>query len=89
MARTAERMTVIRFASGRELMVKPSPDEVAKAIEDYNGGLTRVLDVRGHAAWINPRDVVTITSHRARKRRSPELDEELKALAGPPRRSRS
>ena len=93
MARTADKLTVIRFASGRELMVQPSPDEVAKAIDDYDGGLTRVLDLRGNAAWINPRDVVTITSHRARKRRqgaTDDVDAELAALGGeaPRRRTR-
>lgn len=83
MARTANKLTLIRFANGRELVVKPSPDEVAKAIDDYDGGLTRVLDVRGNAAWINPRDVVTITSHRPRKRRQAaddDIDAELATL---------
>jgi hypothetical protein len=94
MARTAYNLTLIRFSHGRELLVLPSPDEVAQAIRDYEGGLTRVLDVKGNAAWINPNDVVSITSHRPRKRRKAEgeeaqsLDTELAALGTPTRRSR-
>jgi uncharacterized protein YlzI (FlbEa/FlbD family) len=99
MARTAYNLTVIRFANGRELGVQPSPDEVVKAIRDHEGGLTRVLDVNGNPAWINPDDVVTITSHRPRRRRpaekpgekaSEQLDDELAALTTPgPRRRRA
>jgi uncharacterized protein YlzI (FlbEa/FlbD family) len=99
MARTAYNLTVIRFTNGRELGVRPSPDEVVKSIRDHEGGLTRVLDVNGNPAWINPGDVVTITSHRPRKRRAAEkpsqkapeqLDAELAALTDPsPRRRRT
>lgn len=80
MARTAEKVTVIRFANGRELMVQPSPDEVAAAIEQHEGGLTRLVDFNGNPAWINPADIVTITSHRPRRRRpaaAKEAHEEL------------
>jgi len=92
MARTADNLTVIRFANGRELMVQPTPDEVVRAMRQHDGGLTRVLDLAGNAAWINPGDVVTITSHRPRKRggRSQQLDDELAALTDvPPSRRRS
>src|SRR5262245_6740883 len=87
MARTAENLTLIRFANGRELMVQPSPDEVVRAIRQHDGGLTRVLDLHGNAAWVNPDDVVTIPSHRRRKRKvdaSKEIDAELEALGARP-----
>jgi hypothetical protein len=91
MARTAQNVTMIRFANGRDLMVRPSPDEVATAVELNGGGLTRLLDVNGNPAWINPADIVSITSHR-RKRRpaapSNEVDAELAALTDPPSRRR-
>ncbi|MDX6607556.1 MAG: hypothetical protein QOD14_2096 [Solirubrobacterales bacterium] len=80
MARTADKVTVIRFASGRELVVQPSPDEVVRAIRNAEGGLTRLLDTKANAAWINPEDIVTITSHRARRRRIGADKDELSEL---------
>ena len=88
MARTANKLTVIRFTNGRELLVQPSPDEVVRAIRQHDGGLTRVRDLNGDAAWLNPDDVVTITSHRRRTRRA-KVDDELKALSTPAGRRRS
>jgi hypothetical protein len=80
MARTADRVTVIRFANGRELVVQPSPDEVVRAIRNAEGGLTRVLDTNTNAAWINPEDIVTISSHRARRRRIGADKDEISGL---------
>jgi len=71
---------VIRFANGRELVVQPSPDEVVRAIKNAEGGLTRVLDTNANAAWVNPEDIVTITSHRARRRRIGADKDELSRL---------
>ncbi len=69
MARTATTVTVIRFANAREVVVRPSPDEVVRTIKSADGVLTRVIDINSNPAWINPDDIVTITSHRARRRR--------------------
>lgn len=80
MARTADSVTVIRFANGRELVVQPSPDEVVRAIENAGGGLTRVIDTKSNAAWINPEGIVTITSHRARRRRVGADKDDLREL---------
>ena len=54
--------TTISFANGSELKVKPSPDEIAGAIEKAEGGLIRLLDSDDYAAWVNPEHVVSITS---------------------------
>jgi hypothetical protein len=54
--------TTISFANGSELQVKPSPDEIAAAIEKAEGGLIRLLDSDDYAVWVNPEHVVSITS---------------------------
>jgi uncharacterized protein YlzI (FlbEa/FlbD family) len=91
MARTARHVTVIRFANGRDLIVQPSPDAVATSVKQSDGGLMRILDLNGNPAWINPRDITSISSHRARKRRTAasqenrteQLEAELAALGEP------
>ncbi|MGH2982925.1 MAG: hypothetical protein ACRDK5_01510 [Solirubrobacterales bacterium] len=59
----ADRQTTISFANGNELEVKPSPDDIAAAIEKAEGELIRVLDSEDCAVWINPEHIVSVTSH--------------------------
>jgi uncharacterized protein YlzI (FlbEa/FlbD family) len=59
----ADRQTTISFSNGNELRVKPSPDEIAAAIEKIEGEMIRVLDSEDEVVWVNPEFIVSITSH--------------------------
>jgi hypothetical protein len=64
---TDERQTTISFANGNELQVKPSPDDIAAAIEKADGELIRVLDSDDYGVWINPEHIVSVTSRHAKR----------------------
>jgi len=62
-----KRLTMISFANGKELQVKPSPDEIAAEIEKAEGGLIRVLDSDDYPVWLNPEHIVSVTSRHIKR----------------------